>query len=468
MRLRPSHLFFTILVIGSIGVVSFFLTRNKNHHTNTSAVIQEVNHNNNTTSGRRTLCDYKAPDRHFYLNDIYLERIISGFSKAVLIPVADTSCLPNSFSGMVDFIRFQSPEFVPFGYNHSLELALTKSADTYVMQDFANDKTSLEHLGYSKFDQLQADLKKAYGPEALKGNFLWVSVQPLKITWSRRNYEVPSFHPLAATISKQEVASLLKEKPQVVDVRETIDGDKKLPGAIVYNKFKPDLRMHIAAIGDLRPYAALFKQLDKDKPVIVYDKNEIHFGAYNIATILGSQNFKKIYIFRGGYDEWAGVPILAPNDLNVKIVSGAEIVEMRKKNQLLIIDVRNLGSYKFRHILEAKHATVGMFLNNRAIFSMIEVMPDSIPIIMGENEYDWRPYNIIKNMLKTKPELAKKIYWYRGGMSDARFLEAMRVYLPDSERLKIGPRLVKDYERTRDANPIDGRRGDFKSQEDKL
>lgn len=463
MRLRPSHLLFLILVIAFVGGVWFFFTKSKQTETNPAAVEQKVN-----IANSKTLCAYQAPEKHLFLNDIYLPRIISGFSKALLLPEADASCLPSSFSGTVDFLTVQSSSRLPFALNHSLDLALTKFPTQYTLSDFANDKKSLENLGYTKFDQLKADLKNAYGDEALKGNFLWVGIQPLKISWSRRNYKVPAFHPLATTIGKAEVQSLLKQNAQLVDLREKNDGDAKIPGAIVFKDFDPEMRLRLSAPDKTDAYSTLFSKLNPDIPVILFDKNEVHFSAYNFATILSAQKFKKIYIFRGGYDEWADVPVLTPTDLGVKIVTGAELVDLRKKKQLLIIDVRNPGSYKYRHVLDAKRATVGWNLNNRGIASMIEVMPDQIPVIMGEDEYDWRPYRLLKNLFKIKPELAKKVLWYRGGMSDARFLETMRVYMPDSERLKIGPHGPDDYEKTNGAGNIIWRNSDFKSYEDKL
>lgn len=398
---------------------------------------------------RPTLCSF-IPSRNVALNSAYLAKIMNRQARALVMPEHDAKCLPVEHTGPVEFLNFEPPQFIPYAHAHSLNLRLSKSDLTYSLDYFSKDLSSLNTLGFSSSDELRKELVQIYGEESLAEKHVWIGVAAGSINWSKKHSEVPALHPFATVISTATLKKLLtEEKPQFIDVRESLVPLQTFEGAITFNRFSSNFRSRVQPPETLPQLKNLLVQLDRTKPTVIFDKNETRFAAYNLATVLGKEGFENIYLLRTGLDDWLGQPVEAPPYLEgIPLITGAEIIELKKKKTPLLLDVRNKGSYRIHHLKDSKTSPVSNFINVVTARSIIQVLPEQRPIIIyGKNEYDWRPYKVIKKLLEIQPELKKDILWYRQGMSDAHFNASLRYNLPENERLDIVIPVPKDMER---------------------
>lgn len=412
---------------------------------------------------RQTLCPFVRPHKAA-LNSFYLARIMTGSARALLIPKHDASCLPREYNGQVDFFTMEAPEFIPYAFVHSLDMQLSKSTQTYLIDDLMKDPASLKTLGLKDPTDLRKEIEKVYGHEALSEKFVWLGLATKRIHWSKEFSEVPPLHPYATVINSSELKKLLAESaPQFIDVRESQVPIKTFQGAFSFNKLSSDFRRQTQPPEHLPELSSLLQQLDRTTSIVLFDKNETRFAAYNLATVLGKEGFKNLYILRKGLDDWLGRPVEAPFLEDIRIISGAELIELRKTKTPLLLDVRNKGSYRIHHIKDSKTSPVSNYINVVTARSIIEVLADQRPIVIyGKNEYDWRPYKVIKKLIEGQPELKKEILWYRQGMSDAHFNAAIRHHLPPSEKLEIIIPVPKDMER------VQHKEGDFEVPDDPI
>ncbi|HEX7675037.1 MAG TPA: rhodanese-like domain-containing protein [Bdellovibrio sp.] len=418
----------------------------------------------------KTSCDF-VKAKVVFLNDAHLGSLMSQTAHAVLIPEGEARCLPNSYKGFVEFYSFRAPLFIPFSFTHRLDLTLQKDRELQSLKYFLSDSENLKVLGYKNAQDAVSDLKRIYGAEVDREKFAWIGVSANAINWVRDVSGVPIIHPIAKVIDKAQLQDLLKtSKIQIVDLREANETEESsIPGSLRFKDLPARLHMRAEEPKDLKIFESLSAHVSKDLPVVLYTNNETDYAAYNTATALRVLGYQSVSIYRGGLDEWKNKRIIVPTQSPVRVVSAYDLLQLSRTQKLLFIDVRSLYAFNFYHIKDARRVTVGDYLNNKAILSLLNVFPGTTPVIVGQSEYDWRPYKVLTSILRSKPSLAKNILWYRQGLSDAEFFNTQRKDLADSERLPMeGTKTSASLnDRDTDDTPRKPRKvGDFESQED--
>lgn len=274
---------------------------------------------------------------------------------------------------------------------------------------------------------------------------------------------VPLQHPRAKAVSLKELEVAATAGKKIYDLRPKKVFDKGHFKSAIHVPLKNAAAMSASVLP-----ASRLREFDIPKKIFPDDKQqEIYilsycsgeFSSYNLITLLRDRGYKNIKWLRDGMSSQAGfVGCKTPKALAaVGTATASDIANTidvkTKKSKIALFDVRgdlerrkfksnilgstrinfkqkvnalNIPTYRSRKMTAANLAAKKESLDN------VQLSDKGKPVILiGENEYDWRPY---KAAILLKSQGFKDVRWYRGGMADWRMK-----YIFDRNRYPLKP-----------------------------
>lgn len=408
--------------------------------------------------GESFFCSHIKSENRYLIPETYLKNIIVKRRGSLFIPKKDALCLNKGSSYTLTFVATDVALKYAASSTSSVDATVSSlSAPASRAQIIASYNTFGFPTASNAADSLNKSLREFFAP--LNGElaeFIWVEFSISGETLPKEQGPF-RFHSYAKSIDANQLSQVRQQNPVIIDTRypqdfrnDPVAGAINIPINSGVWKFdaRTPTRLLDSPINEL-------SQIDKTPvttPIVVFGYAN-SYAAYNLLTILATQNRKNLYYIPQGTFTLKKVNVRTPDNYGVAQISSDDL--RQKRNQFkYIIDVRGSTPFLATAIqgalnVEYKSRTekpnenpytglgyeVQMQMNDTF---KIEALPDirkSSPIVLyGVNSYDFRP---LKAAIFLKEQGYSQVKWYRQGYEEWLYLH--KVY-PEQYPIRLSSR----------------------------
>ncbi|MBS1968793.1 MAG: rhodanese-like domain-containing protein [Bdellovibrionales bacterium] len=267
-----------------------------------------------------------------------------------------------------------------------------------------------------------------------------VTVLADKLTDSLKTGGSPRFHPAAKSLKKKQFVDEVKNN-HAYDIRPAAlkkKGPLKYANVLEYIDYTR-IASEILSPEEMSKLKIRFSKntlpKNKSEPISIISGCPGEYSAYNTITLLTSMGYKNISWFPGGMSEYGkkAQPCLTPEKPPVAPILEAsqvremiqdkkhnEVIDVRSEKRFSLVGAKPMGFPEKRNALSmplyrSSITAEGLVSHKEGYKGKIQIGANKNIILVGENEYDWRP---LKAAIYLKSKGYKNIYWYRMGMKD--------------------------------------------------
>lgn len=362
------------------------------------------------------ICNIKPRDGHVLMDISYLIHAIGKNERSFLIPFHDGKCLPQHFSGQIDFMMMDTATGEALSLYDSLNVELVRSANSYSLEEIKNS----ESLSKLYIAEMPKDASTSSEKNSIPDNdqyYYWVGVSLKDFNILKATNGTPLWHPSAKIIDVSEFKKI-SSSTHVLDLSLGRDTHRFLDSTVHIHSLPGDFSKYRKRESHIADELEL-KELTKESPLILVSDNELDYLPYNIANALYTKGYTNLYIFRQGIDILKNIKAETPLIPGLAIIDSIEAKHLEKKGRVSFIDLRRHRAYSEYSLESSIHLEIRKSYRTKDLKEYIDLMNGPV-IIYGKNEYDWPTYNQISKLVEEYPETKRNIYWLRKGLHDVQ------------------------------------------------
>lgn len=350
----------------------------------------------------------------------------------------EARCLATGKSFELVFVEYDTIRRAPWKQVHSQKASVAKIEDFPSITELLQ-KYSPAQLGFTKPYDFYSLMTKAMGSDFQRFPLRAVTWDVSAVSMEKTFSGVPPVHPLADSVSREEAKA---GGGLLVDTSD-IKSDERVKGAVRFRVAGGGLSRTILPYASVRSFLRVSDEkiaelLPKDQRLVIFSLNETDGTAYNVVNALHGMGYRDLAFVRGGQFAFEGksaeTPAAAPGIATVDQATVESL--MAAPTPALLVDVRTVADFMQGSLPGARVAPyyevrgkvplrgAGMKAAELTAAGEAYEAPKGHGevIFYGFNELDWKP---LKAAVFARDSGFKKVYWYRKGFEDWRFLSLL-------------------------------------------
>lgn len=406
---------------------------------------------NTTAESRGTVLDLcrNFSSYKFLVHKTLLKPLLTQVNGALAVPEELQKCLTEKTTVVVlNFAGFDYKNPSPYYYS-TIEprvfiSTIEKDQD---LKKILADSGKLRKLGFGTEASAAKFYAEIFGPESTKKKWTYIPFSVSDKNLGTVTFFAPRTHPLAKTITKENINPLISAGAMILDVRPQANFKASHIEKAVSSPTAAKKVTQTALSAEEQKNAGYVihpNSLPKDKStsIVVLNQNPKSFSAYNTLTQLSVMGYSNLYFYWTGMDDWDGKSIVTPEKVEgLQFITYNDLKGRFNSPNALVVDVRSAKSVKKKMLprnvhmpfSEKKNAfkdplyradglSVSAIQQHDEKFTVgMPELPASINtlVIIGDHTYDWKP---LKAGLVIPHNRNIKIEVYRDGYRGWKYL----------------------------------------------
>lgn len=376
----------------------------------------------------------------------YRDALVKRGAVRVLFTEEESRCLRKGAALRLVFVEVDPVARAPYIARSSLPVGLGSDISHENWQAFtAKPGFDPKGFGFESVKQMLQALSDSYGLDFVTKpltEFTLVNVEKEK---EKPQPFVPEIHPLAKTVSKEEVDKLVKSGVAALEIDPSAaEGGENFAGSLRFQYKGVDAATRFFSYGNMTRMQVdvnKLRSLVGDQPsLIVYGQSIRSLVGYNFVTLMHKMGYKELFFFREGAYGINGEGLETPASYPGVSVIDTLTLKSMLNGKALAVDVRPVANYALGSITGASHAFYyerknsdgipvlrGKDINLERIkasgdkYKIPGLDPKPAWVFFGHGPQDWAP---LKAAIVARAQKSN-VYWYRDGIEAWRF-EASR------------------------------------------